>query len=109
MVRRWWLLLALAAVFMAPAVSVVPVAAAPARDVNWGTLPYYYYNSEGQFFNVPTNAETFEARRITNVNTGFSSDYRTPEQYGGKVLEAVWDKTCPAVGKQKVIESRRST
>lgn len=107
MVRRWCVLIALAAVFMVPAVSVVPVAAAPASDaVDWAHLPYYYYNENGSFFNVPTNAATFTARRITNVLTGFNSDYRTPEQYSGKVLEAIWDKTCPAEDDQTIHQSR---
>lgn len=107
--RRWTkaILVALGTLVLLAPLAPAPAPAAPARDViDWASLPYLYYNENGQFFNVPTNGATFTARRITNVNTGFSTDYRTPEQYDGKVLEAIWDKTCPAEDDQKIHQSR---
>lgn len=103
------LLIAAALVLTAIPAGAMPGAAATSReDVVWETLPYYASTTElGHFFAVPTSSATFQGRRITNVSSGFSFDTRTPEQYAGKVLEAVWKSSCPARDAQQISKSRK--
>lgn len=76
------------------------------RSDPW-TSGYYYYDSGGSFAYVPTNAELWKSRRITNVSTGISPGPQTPELFDGKVLEAIWKKSCSATNAQTVTMSRK--
>ncbi|MCW2791861.1 MAG: hypothetical protein JWO76_959 [Nocardioides sp.] len=87
--------------------TTAPAIAAPAAEqVDWDNLPYFYSSDRGQFFYVPTNATTFTARpAYVSGSTGFDFDPRTPEQYDGKVLQGIWNKSCSNAA-QKMTQSR---
>lgn len=98
--------LATLGILLACLAALLVPARATAAEPDWGNLPYVYYDGTGYYFDVFSNAETWQAYRVINVPGGLSQAYPTPEVYAGKVTEAIWAKACSATKKQKVTISR---
>ena len=60
----------------------------------WKTLPYFSYDSNGQYFYVPTTRAEWKAAYVANVSRGFAFQTQTPETQANNNLESLWSASC---------------
>ena len=101
--------LVLALVVLAPSGSgsAVPAPDAGRAEVSWKTLPYLSYDSNGQYFYVPTTRQEWKATYVRNVSRGFTFQTQTAETLANNNLEALWGSGCPGKKASTVTLTRK--